>query len=97
MANELFELYARENAIYKRLRADGAVTERAAREFFVLRTAPKLYEDARQSLAACLALPDDRMSPALKEEIFEALRLDNDLRANRMVAESTASTPTHLH
>ena len=97
MAQEYFELYARDNATYKKLRADGQVTEAQAREFFVLRVAPKLYEDARQALASSLALPDETLSPALKEEIYEALCLDSDLRANRFVAAESATIPSSLH
>jgi hypothetical protein len=97
MANELFEVYAAENDVYRKMRADGAVTEKDARHFFVLRMTPKLYEDARQHLASCLAEPDDLVTAKMKEDIYEALCLDNDLRANRMVARDVATIPTVLH
>ncbi len=93
MAEEMFEDYARENAIYKRLRAGGQVSEKHARNFFVARVAPKLYEDARQALAAMLAEPEERVSQHMKDEIYEALCLDNDLRANRMVARDMVTAP----
>jgi hypothetical protein len=87
MANELFEVYAMENAIYQRLRADGQVTELQARRFFVERIAPRLLEEARQALTACLAQPDDVCPVSQKDKIAEALILDNDLRAKRIVTD----------
>lgn len=97
MANEFFEVYARQNDIYRKLRANGQVTEKQARRYFVQRVAPTLLEDARKNLAECLNQPDDRVTPAMKEEVYEALRLDNDLRANRFVAEDQATVPMRLH
>ena len=97
MANELFEVYMRENEVYGKMRAGGQVTEKAARKLFVERVAPKLLEDARQSLTACLSQPDDRVTPHMKQQIYEALVKDSDLRANRMVAASQAVVPKHLH
>jgi hypothetical protein len=97
MAQELFEIYARDNAVYRKLRADGQVTEKQAREVFVTRVCPKLYEDARQQLAGMLAEPDDVVSDHMKRQIHEALCLDNDLRANRQVAASVATVPASLH
>lgn len=88
MANELFEMYARDNAIYKRLRADGQVTEEQARDFFIRRTTQSLFEQARQALTDRLSAPDDEVTPYMKAEIAEALILDNDLRANRRVADN---------
>ena len=93
MANELFEVYAMENAIYRRLRAGGAVTEAQARKVFVARTAPRLLEDARQALTACLAQPDDVCPVSQKDQIAEALILDNDLRAKRIVAQNRVVAP----
>lgn len=87
MANELFEVYAMENAIYRKLRADGQVTEKHARHIFVERMAPRLLEDARQALTQCLAQPDDVCPVSQKDQIAEALIADNDLRAKRMIAE----------
>lgn len=97
MANEAFELYAKDNGTYKALRAQGQVTERDARRFFVNRVAPKLLEDARQTLTSMLGMDDGTVSPGLKEEIYEALLLDNDLRAKRSVAADQASVPGYLH
>lgn len=97
MANELFEVYMQENTIYRKMRANGEVSEKAARKLFVERTAPRLLEDARQALTSCLSAPDDRVSPHMKEEIYQALLLDSDLRANRFVAESQAIIPGYLH
>ena len=97
MAEELFEVYALENGIYRAMRAEGQVTERDARRHFVSRVAPRLLEDARQSLVQCLAQPDDVCPVSMKDEIAEALILDNDLRGKRMVAANRAKVPRHLH
>lgn len=86
MAQELFEVYARHNAMYHKLRAGGQVTEKQARQVFVERVAPRLLEDARQALTTCLTLDDEVMPVAQKNEIAEALILDNELRAKRIVA-----------
>jgi hypothetical protein len=56
-----------------------------------------LLEDARQALVQCLAQPDDVCPVSMKDEIAEALILDNDLRAKRMVAANRAKVPRHLH
>ena len=96
MAQELFEVYARDNAVYRKLRADGQVTERAARTLFVEGVAPRLLEDARAQLASMLAA-DAPTCEYTKEQIYEALCLDSDLRANRFVAEDQAAIPTALH
>ena len=93
MANEMFEVYARHNAMYHKLRAGGAVTEAQARRVFVERVAPRMLEDARQALTTLLALPDDKMPAAQKDEIAEALILDNDLRAKRIVAQDRITAP----
>ena len=96
MAEEYFEIYARTNGIYRKMRADGQVTERQARRVFVERVAPKLLEDARAQLASML----DANAPTCdytKEQIYEALCLDSDLRANRQVAEAQAFVPSVLH
>lgn len=97
MAHELFEVYARENAIYHALRQRGEITEKQARARFVKRVAPKLLEDARTTLTQMLGKPDDQVAPGMKEEIYEALVRDNALRANRMVAKERASVPSRLH
>ena len=95
MAEDLFEVYARDNAMYRKMRADGQVTEKAARRVFIDRVAPRLLEDARQTLISMLGLED--VHENLKSQIYEAILLDNDLRANRFVAENVAVTPSHLH
>lgn len=97
MANELFEAYARDNATYRKLRADGQVTEKRARRVFVDRVAPKLYEDARKILVQMLGQPEDRVTATMKEEIYDALIKDNILRANRVVAKEAAIIPARLH
>jgi hypothetical protein len=97
MANELFEVYAADNGIYRAMKEKGLTTEAKARKAFVTRVAPRLLEDARQSLVSCLAEPDDRVTPHMKQEIYEALIADNDLRANRAVAASSARIPKRLH
>ena len=97
MANELFEVYARENTIYRGMKEAGATSEKQARKAFVARVAPRLLEEARQQLTSCLAEPDDRVTAHMKQEIYEALIADNDLRANRTVASSEAHIPRRLH
>lgn len=93
MAAELFEVYALENAVYRRLRANGRVTEAEARRFFVHRVAPRLLEDARAALTDQLTRPDSEVPVSMKDMIMEALILDNDLRGKRFVAESEAMVP----
>ena len=97
MAHELFEVYAMENDFYRKMRANGEVTEKQARRVFVERVAPKLLEDARQQLTTMLGMADDVVSPYVKEEIYEALLKDNDLRANRMVDADHAAVPGWVH
>ncbi|HVX57593.1 MAG TPA: hypothetical protein VHA37_07735, partial [Candidatus Saccharimonadales bacterium] len=95
MANEMFEVYALENAFYRKLRADGAIMEKQARLVFVERVAPRMLEDARQTLSSMLGT--ESTSDYVKEQIYEALCLDSDLRANRFVAADQASIPSVLH
>jgi hypothetical protein len=83
MAEEYFETFAADNAFYQAIRAQGQITEKAARLVFVERVAPRLLEDA--------------MPKKQKDEIAEALILDTDLRANRFVAEENATIPSVLH
>ncbi len=97
MAAELFEIYARDNATYAALRQRGEITEKQARRIFVAQVAPKLYEDARGALTACLAEPDDKIPVTLKNQIAEALIQDNDCRGNRLVARERATVPRRLH
>lgn len=97
MANHLFEEYMRVNAIYHQMRAAGQVTEKAARKLFVERVAPRMLEDARRALTDMLTQPDDRVPPSMKEEIAEALMLDNDLRGKRIIAEDVAAVSQMIH
>jgi hypothetical protein len=87
MAAALWEKYAAENGFYRRMRANGQVTEKAARRLFLARVGPRMLEDARLALADMLTQPDTLVPQARKDEIAEALILDNDLRAKRIVAE----------
>ena len=97
MAHELFEIYASDNTIYRALRANGEVSEKAARLVFVERVAPRLLQDARQTLAKMLSQPDDIVPTAQKDEIAEALVLDAPLMASRFVAEDQATIPVTFH
>lgn len=97
MANELFEVYARDNETYRVLRERGEVTEKVARRKFVNRVAPKLYEEARQTLVKLLAEPEERVTLTMKDTIHEALVADNMLRANRQVAKERAVLPKWVH
>lgn len=97
MAQDLFEIYASENAIYKQMRMNGQITEKHARAKFVGRVAPMLFEDARKTLTTMLTLPDDRVTAGMKTEIYEALIADNEIRGLRPVAASQAVIPTPLH
>jgi hypothetical protein len=95
MAYELSEIWFREvTGLYPAMRTQ--LTEKQARKLFVDRVAPKLYEEARQALTDLLAQPDERVPRAMKDEIAEALIMDNDLRANRVVAPSKATIPPEL-
>lgn len=97
MAEEYFETFAADNAFYRAIRAQGQITEKAARLVFVERVAPRLLEDARRALTDCLTLGDDVMPKKQKDEIADALCKDTDLRANRFVAEENATIPSYLH
>ena len=97
MAEALFEKFATDNDFYRRMRAQGQLTEKQARLVFVERVAPRLLEDARRALTDCLALDDDVMPRKQKDEIAQALVLDTDLRANRFVAAENATIPSTLH
>lgn len=97
MAQELFEVYAQENDFYRKMRAGGQVSEKQARRLFVERVAPRLLEDARQTLTGMLGMGDDVVSARLKEDIYEALIKDNELRAKRFVDVDHATVPSSLH
>jgi len=97
MAEEFWEVFAKDNDFYRAMRAQGQITEKAARLVFVERVAPRLLEDARRVLTDCLTLGDDVMPRKQKDEIADALCKDTDLRANRFVAEENATIPSVLH
>lgn len=97
MAEEFWPLYAQNNGFYRKMRADGEVTEKQARRLFVERVAPRLLEDARKQLVVMLGMPDDQVSEHMKQEIYEALLLDNDLRAKRFVSADQATVPELLN
>ena len=82
---------------YAWFKANGVRKEKQVRQMFVRKVAPTLLEDARKSLIALLSETDDRVTPYMKDQIYEAICLDNDLRANRMVSESLATVPSHFH
>lgn len=100
MANELFEVYARENSTY-RMWLEAGGTPAKARRVFVSRMAPKLYEDARLALVDVLAQPDDVVPVSVKNEIAEALIADHGHRGNRTIDAGVANAkrvvPKHLH
>lgn len=97
MAEAYFETFAADNAFYRAIRAQGQISEKAARLVFVERVAPRLLEDARRVLTDCLTLDDGTMPRKQKDEIADALVKDTDLRANRYVAEENATIPATLH
>lgn len=94
MANVLCEEYFRVNDIYHAMRANGQVTEKAARKLFVVRVAPRLLEDARRALVDKMKHADT--PAAIAEEIAEALILDSDLRGKRTLAEANAVMPSGM-
>jgi len=89
MAEELFELWASHNEVYR------AFEGKKGRRRFIDRVAPTLFEDARQTLAAMLGRDD--VDQRMKDDIYEALTLDAELRAARPVAASVAQVPARLH
>jgi len=88
MAQELYGLYCLDNAFNHKMRAGGKINEKQSREVFCRHVAPQLLEDARQTLAMMLGQPEDVVPQSMKDEIYEALCLDNDLRGKRPVAAS---------
>lgn len=83
------------NDLYRAFREN--LTEKQARVAFVARIAPTMLEEARLALVDCLAQPDDICPVAMKDQILEALTLDNDLRANRSVAAQNSNAMRALH
>ena len=94
MAEELFEVFARQNDVYAAINR-GEITKKQARRRFVNRMAPKLYEDARQTLTKMLGMPDSQVTHTMKEEIADALIADAPLRANRLVAKEHVLSTLH--
>lgn len=85
LAYELYEGWMSEHNETRR--AFKAIpTEKARQLVFVRQAAPQLLEEARLLLTNCLSQPDEIVSKRFKDEIAEALMLDNDLRANRVKA-----------
>ena len=97
MTQELFEVFAHDNAFYQGLTANGEISEHAARLVFLDRMAPRMLEDARRVLTDMLTMPDEVVPRAQKDEIADALIKDTDLRANRFVAAENATIPGTLH
>lgn len=95
MAQAMWEVYAQDNVLYRKMRADGTVTEKAARRLFVERVAPRMLEEARGALVDLMTAPNTPQYS--RDQIEEALILDSDLRANRFVAADQAIVPAHLH
>lgn len=93
MANEWFEVYASDNRWYKAFLEAGG-TERNARRQFVLRVAPRFYEEARKALAEVL---NQDVPEYTKQQVFDALTKDNLMRANRTVDAERATVPKELH
>lgn len=94
MANEWFEVYASDDRWYRAFKEAGG-TERNARRQFVLRVAPRFYEEARKALTDVLSQPD--VPEYTKQKVHEALTRDNLMRANRTVDAERAIIPSHLH
>lgn len=93
MAQEHYGRYALDNAWNHKMRAGGKITEKQSRLVFCRHVAPQLLEDARQVLAGMLGQPEDVVPQAMKDEIYEALLLDNDMRGKRPLAASQATMP----
>lgn len=89
MAEEAFELWAKNNAVYAQFEG------KKGRIRFVNRVTPMFFEEAREVLGKMLGQPD--VSDYLKGEIYEALIQDNMLRSTRLVAKSKASIPALIH
>lgn len=85
LAYELYEGWMSEHNETRR--AFKAIpTEKARQLVFVRQAAPQLLEEARLLLTSCLSQPDSVVPKHMKDDIAEALMLDNDLRANRVKA-----------
>ncbi len=89
MADEHFDLYMSENNELWKLFKEN-LTPKQRRIAFVTKVAPVLLEDARLILTDMLTQPDDVVTTHVKDQIMEALILDNDFRANRKVAAQHA-------
>lgn len=93
MAQALFEEFMQDNALYGAMKAKYR-TEKACRRRFVKQVAPKFLEEARRALSNMLI--QEHVSQMAKDEIYEALILDNEMRANRVVAKDKATLPAVL-
>lgn len=81
MAAELFELFAKDNTWYKGAqKLNPGLSASQLEAMFVKQRWPQLVEDARATLAKLLGT---NIAESLKNEIYQALILDNGLRANR--------------
>lgn len=89
LADEHFDLYMSENNELWKLFKDN-LTPKQRRIAFVSKVAPVLLEDARLILTDMLTQPEDVVTQHMKDQIMEALILDNDFRANRKVAAQHA-------
>ena len=79
------------NDLYRTMREN--LTNRRIETIFVAKIAPTLLEEARIALTECLSQPDSEVPVSMKDEIAEALILDNDLRAKRIVAQDRVTAP----
>lgn len=89
MARHECEPYLHHNEWRAAMTAGGVVSDEAARELFVELWAPELLEDAREALTNMLTQPDFVVPRSEKDEISEALILDNALRGKRTVSKRT--------
>ncbi len=90
------DVYARDNRLYNAMLANYG-TEKRARLVFIKQVAPKFYEQARSALVDVLAQPDEQVPISVKNEIAEALILDNACRGNRQVAPELVRVPEYLN
>lgn len=81
MAHELYDTMMQDNVWYKAWKsANVGASVKALETRFVNRNWPRLVPEARATLAKMLAGPYDG---ALKQQIYQALILDNSLRRQK--------------
>ena len=86
MAHELYDCVMQDNELYKYWKSQCEdLTPKIAESLFVQLMYPKLIEEARATLARCLANP---MLTHLHEDIYDALTKDYILRAQRMAGQA---------